>query len=60
MVRQKLEPQTPQATQNALISTGHDINIKEMNSGLHVIQILPDGRLIGGADPRREGLAIGN
>lgn len=56
----ELEPQTPQTTQNALVSTGHDINIKEMNSGLHVIQILPDGRLIGGADPRREGLAIGN
>ncbi|MCP4953897.1 MAG: gamma-glutamyltransferase [Proteobacteria bacterium] len=56
----ELESQTPETTQSALVSTGHDINIKEMNSGLHVIQILSDGRLIGGADPRREGLAMGD
>ena len=56
----ELEPQTPETTQKALVSAGHDINIKEMNSGLHVIQILSDGRLIGGADPRREGLAMGD
>ena len=55
-----LEFQTSETTRNVLISSGHDISIKEMNSGLHVIQILPDGQLIGGADPRREGLAKGN
>ncbi|MDF2232671.1 gamma-glutamyltransferase [Albimonas sp. CAU 1670] len=31
----------------------------DMNSGLHVIAIGPDGRLTGAADPRREGVALG-
>ncbi|WP_339950662.1 gamma-glutamyltransferase [uncultured Albimonas sp.] len=31
----------------------------DMNSGLHVIAIAPDGRLTGAADPRREGVALG-
>ncbi|SFI75365.1 gamma-glutamyltransferase family protein [Albimonas pacifica] len=31
----------------------------DMNSGLHVIAIGPDGRLSGAADPRREGVALG-
>ena len=26
-------------------------------SGLHAVMVMPDGRLAGGADPRREGVA---
>ncbi|MEM9797784.1 MAG: gamma-glutamyltransferase [Pseudomonadota bacterium] len=37
---------------------GFETNIRDLNSGLHVIAITPDG-LSGGADPRREGVAIG-
>ncbi len=43
----------------ALEAKGHEINVTDLNSGLHVIQI-KDGKLIGGADPRREGVAIGD
>lgn len=39
---------------------GHEIRIQDLNSGLHGISILPDGRLFGGADPRREGQVIGD
>ena len=44
--------------QAALAAKGHQINVRDLNSGLHAIQ-LKDGKLIGAADPRREGLAIG-
>ena len=37
---------------------GYETNIRALNSGLHAIAISPDG-LQGGADPRREGIAIG-
>lgn len=37
---------------------GHNVQIRDLNSGLHGIQ-LTDGVLIGGADPRREGVAVG-
>jgi gamma-glutamyltranspeptidase/glutathione hydrolase len=37
---------------------GHRVSIGELNSGLQGIEIRPDG-LVGGADPRREGVAIG-
>ncbi len=42
-----------------LIELGHEIKIRNMNSGLHVISI-KDGRLTGAADKRREGLALGD
>ena len=43
----------------ALENMGHVIKpTAGENSGLHVIQILPDGSLLGGADPRREGQAL--
>ncbi len=42
----------------ALEALGHEVNIRDLESGLHAIQITPDG-LRGGADPRREGVAIG-
>jgi len=31
----------------------------ELNSGLQGIEVRRDGSLIGGADPRREGVAVG-
>jgi len=39
---------------------GHRIAFDEMNSGLHVIRRAADGMLEGGADPRREGVALGD
>ncbi|MEL6235354.1 MAG: gamma-glutamyltransferase [Pseudomonadota bacterium] len=41
-----------------LAALGHEITLRNLNSGLHVIQISPDG-LIGAADPRREGDVAG-
>ncbi len=38
---------------------GHKVAVRELNSGLHGIQITDD-TLIGGADPRREGVAMGD
>ncbi|ESR24811.1 gamma-glutamyltransferase [Lutibaculum baratangense] len=38
---------------------GHEVTLAEMTSGLHIIA-LRDGRLEGGADPRREGEAAGD
>jgi gamma-glutamyltranspeptidase/glutathione hydrolase len=37
---------------------GHEVKAIAMTSGLHVILITPAG-LVGGADPRREGIALG-
>lgn len=48
-----------QATANALAALGHEVMIEDLNSGLHVIAIEPDGRLIGAADKRREGSVLG-
>ncbi len=41
----------------ALEAMGYEVNVRGLNSGLHAISI-GDG-LLGGADPRREGIAIG-
>ena len=38
---------------------GHKASVIELNSGLQGIEVRSDGSLIGGADPRREGVAIG-
>ena len=43
----------------ALQALGHEVRIADMNSGLHVILISPEG-LTAGIDPRREGTARGN
>lgn len=37
---------------------GHKVKIRDLNSGLHGIMITKDG-LVGGADPRREGVVLG-
>lgn len=42
----------------ALTDIGFEIEERDLNSGLHGIAITPEG-LSGGADPRREGVAIG-
>ena len=42
-----------------LAALGHKVRGAAMSSGLHVIKLLPDGRLISGIDPRREGAAFG-
>ncbi|WP_223425952.1 gamma-glutamyltransferase [Tateyamaria pelophila] len=41
-----------------LEAMGFEVNVRDLNSGLHAIAI-GDG-LQGGADPRREGIALGN
>ncbi len=43
-----------------LAALGYDTRTTDMNSGLHGVAFLPDGTLEGGADPRREGVAIGD
>ncbi len=41
-----------------LSQKGHDVQVKELGSGLTAIQIT-NGVMVGAADPRREGLAMG-
>ena len=43
----------------ALQAMGHEVKAVEMTSGLAVIQVTPEG-LQGGADSRREGVALGD
>ncbi len=53
-----LERGTPvQAIKPVLEAKGHTVHIRDLNSGLHVIELTNKG-LIGGADPRREGLVL--
>lgn len=42
----------------ALEARGHNVKVKPLNSGLHAIEVTNKG-LVGGADPRREGVALG-
>ncbi|MAZ80540.1 MAG: gamma-glutamyltransferase [Rickettsiales bacterium] len=39
---------------------GHKVHVKDQVSGIHAIKITKDNKLIGGADPRRSGVAIGS
>jgi gamma-glutamyltranspeptidase/glutathione hydrolase len=56
----ELEKDTPATRfEDPLESLGHTVRIRTLTSGLHGIEILPDGTLAGGADPRREGMAMG-
>ncbi|RUO81199.1 gamma-glutamyltransferase [Idiomarina tyrosinivorans] len=42
-----------------LKARGHDVKVMDLNSGLHGISLLSNGKLQGGADPRREGIVMG-
>jgi len=42
---------------SALEAKGHTVKIQDLNSGLHAIEVTKNG-LVGGADPRREGLVL--
>ncbi|MFW1678030.1 gamma-glutamyltransferase [Pontibacter sp. JAM-7] len=44
---------------DTLQEMGHDIRIRDLNSGLHALRRLPQGGWESGVDPRREGRAIG-
>ena len=44
----------------ALAERGHEVRLATMTSGLNAILVTDDGRLLGGADPRREGVALGD
>ncbi|MYL24588.1 gamma-glutamyltransferase [Halomonas alkaliantarctica] len=50
----------PDPTLNTLEAYGHDVNERELTSGLQVIMRQEDGSLFGGADPRREGVVMGD
>ena len=45
--------------QAALLTRGHEVRQRDLNSGLHGISVTKHG-LRGGADPRREGVALGD
>ncbi|MCG8691729.1 MAG: gamma-glutamyltransferase [Minwuiales bacterium] len=48
-----------EAFAGALESMGHEVQVRDLNSGLHGI-VIEAGRLTGGADPRREGIVLGD
>ena len=43
----------------SLRQMGHNVKIRDLNSGLHAIRRLPNGKWESGVDNRREGLALG-
>ena len=47
-----------EALQSELEAIGYEVNVRSLNSGLHAI-VISDGQLMGGADPRREGVVLG-
>ncbi len=47
-----------EAAKAALEALGHEVNVRDLTSGLHGIRLTPAG-LQGGADPRREGVVLG-
>jgi gamma-glutamyltranspeptidase/glutathione hydrolase len=58
--RTELEKDTPlEEIKPALERLGHQVHIRPMTSGLYGVRVRPSG-LEGGADPRREGVAIGD
>ncbi len=42
-----------------LEARGHEVSVRDLNSGIHAI-LIREGELLGGADPRREGVALGD
>ncbi len=53
------EKRFPISTVNALRARGHDVREQPMTSGLQGIERTPNG-YFGGADPRREGIVMGD
>ncbi len=49
----------PKALAKALRAMGHQVRLKPLVSGLHAVAVVNKG-LAGGADPRREGVALGD
>ncbi|QDZ02852.1 gamma-glutamyltransferase [Nitratireductor mangrovi] len=43
-----------------LTALGFEVEVSDLNSGLHGVALRADGTLEGGADPRREGMAVGD
>lgn len=54
-----IEAGLPAALTEGLAAMGFQLNETDLTSGLQGIAIGPDGALSGGADPRREGIALG-
>lgn len=54
------EGAAPAGLAEALSAMGHAVEAAPMTSGLHLIRRRPGGSLEGGADPRREGVALGD
>jgi gamma-glutamyltranspeptidase/glutathione hydrolase len=42
-----------------LEALGHHVLEQDLSSGLAIVRFMPDGRMIGAADPRRDGIALG-
>ncbi len=53
------EGTSSEALAAGLAALGHEVKLRSLNSGLHGIAITKSG-LVGGADPRREGVALGD
>ena len=50
----------PASLSRELEQRGHRVKLREMNSGVHALRRLLDGRWEAGVDPRREGMALGD
>lgn len=44
--------------QSGLEALGYEVSVRDLNSGLHAVEITETG-ILGAADPRREGIAVG-
>ncbi len=53
------EGRFPEEIIESLRERGHSVSDRELTSGLQAIRRLEDGTLFGGADPRREGVVMG-
>jgi len=48
---------TAEALQRSLEAKGHKVQVRDLNSGIHAIEVTKTG-FVGGADPRREGVVL--